>query len=44
MGNRLEKNFLGAKELADSVYYGVQTLRGKEDFHITGIALARVIF
>jgi|SRR5687768_11731693 len=40
MGNRLEKDFLGAKELAESVYYGVQTLRAKENFHITGIPMS----
>jgi len=37
MGNRLEKDFLGAKELAHSVYYGMLTLRGEKNFHITGI-------
>jgi aspartate ammonia-lyase len=38
---RIEKDFLGEKEIADSVCYGVQTLRGKENFHITGIPMAR---
>jgi hypothetical protein len=38
---RIEKDFLGEKELpADSAYYGVQTLRGKENFHITGIPMS----
>src|SRR3954447_1778149 len=37
---RLEKDFLGEKELPDSAYYGVQTLRGKENFHITGTPMA----
>ncbi len=37
---RIEKDFLGEKELPDSAYYGVQTLRGKENFHITGIPMA----
>jgi aspartate ammonia-lyase len=40
MATRIEKDFLGAKELPDSVYYGVQTLRGKENFHITGIPMS----
>ncbi|MDR0250907.1 MAG: aspartate ammonia-lyase, partial [Burkholderiales bacterium] len=34
--SRIEKDFLGERELPDNVYYGVQTLRGKENFHITG--------
>ena len=29
-----------AKELPDTAYYGVQTLRGKENFHITGIPMS----
>ena len=37
---RLEKDFLGEKELPDSAYYGVQTLRGKENFHITGTPMS----
>src|SRR5512139_2510881 len=37
---RKEKDFLGEKELPDAAYYGVQTLRGKENFHITGIPMA----
>ena len=40
MGTRIEKDFLGQKELGDDVYYGVQTLRGKENFHITGIPMS----
>jgi len=34
---RIERDFLGERELTGDVYYGVQTLRGKENFHITGI-------
>ena len=37
---RIERDFLGEKELPDDAYYGVQTLRGKENFHITGISMA----
>ena len=35
--SRIEKDFLGERELPDAAYYGIQTLRGKENFHITGI-------
>src|SRR5512134_1665738 len=38
---RREKDFLGEKELPDTAYYGVQTLRGKENFHITGLWMSR---
>src|SRR6516164_8890283 len=38
---RIEKDFLGERELTDDVYYGVQTLRGKDNFHITGIPMSR---
>ena len=37
---RIEKDFLGEKELPDGAYYGVQTQRGKDNFHITGIPMA----
>ncbi|GAB3774844.1 aspartate ammonia-lyase [Ramlibacter monticola] len=40
MGTRIEKDFLGQKEIPDDAYYGVQTLRGKENFHITGIPMS----
>ena len=38
--SRIEKDFLGEKQLPDTAYYGVQTLRGKENFHITGIPMS----
>ena len=38
---RIEKDFLGEKQLPDDAYYGVQTLRGKENFHITGMPVSR---
>jgi aspartate ammonia-lyase len=41
MATRIEKDFLGAKELPDSAYYGVQTQRGKENFHITGMPVSQ---
>jgi len=37
---RIEKDFLGEREIPDDAYYGVQTLRGKENFHITGISMS----
>ena len=40
MGRRIEKDFLGEKQIPDAAYYGVQTLRGKENFHITGIPMS----
>jgi aspartate ammonia-lyase len=36
---RIEKDFLGEKRIPDDKYYGVQTLRGMENFHITGIPM-----
>lgn len=38
---RIEKDFLGERQIPDDVYYGVQTLRGKENFHITGMPVSR---
>ena len=40
MGYRIEKDFLGEKHIPEDAYYGVQTLRGKENFHITGIPMS----
>ena len=40
MPNRIERDLLGEREIPDSAYYGVQTLRGKENFHITGIPMS----
>lgn len=33
---RLEKDFIGTKEVPESAYYGIQTLRAIENFPITG--------
>ena len=41
MGYRIEKDFLGEKQVPEDAYYGVQTLRGKENFHITGMPMSR---
>ncbi|MCW3464086.1 aspartate ammonia-lyase [Chitinophaga nivalis] len=39
MSKRIEHDFLGEKEIPHDVYYGIQTLRALENFHITGIPL-----
>jgi len=36
---RLEHDFLGELPIPTSVYYGIQTLRALENFHITGIPI-----
>ncbi|MEO7099625.1 MAG: aspartate ammonia-lyase [Luteolibacter sp.] len=36
---RKERDSLGERELPDNAYYGVQTLRGMENFPISGIAV-----
>lgn len=36
MNKRIEKDFLGEKEVPIDVYYGIQTLRAIENFPITG--------
>lgn len=36
MEYRLEKDFLGSKEIPKEAYYGIQTLRAAENFPITG--------
>ena len=40
MGYRVEHDFLGEKQIPDTAYYGVQTLRALENFNITGITNA----
>lgn len=37
--SRIEHDFLGEKEISNDCYYGVQTLRAKENFDITGISI-----
>ena len=34
---RVEKDSIGVKDIPEGVYYGVQTLRAAENFHITGL-------
>ena len=38
--SRIEKDFLGEKHIPDNAYYGVQTQRGKDNFHITGTPMS----
>ncbi len=40
MATRIERDFLGTREIPADAYYGVQTLRGAENFHITGIPMS----
>jgi len=37
---RIERDFLGEREIRDDCYYGIQTLRAEENFHITGVSIA----
>jgi len=39
MGNRIESDLLGSREIPDECYYGIQTLRAMENFPITGYSL-----
>src|SRR5262245_21641684 len=41
MGYRIERDFLGERQIPDDAYYGIQTLRGKENFFITGMPVSR---
>ena len=41
---RIEHDFLGDREVPADAYYGIQTLRGKENFHITGMPISREPF
>jgi aspartate ammonia-lyase len=41
MSHRIEKDFLGEKQVPADAYYGVQTTRGMENFHITGMPMSR---
>ena len=40
MTYRIESDFLGEREIPNNVYYGVQTLRGIENFKITGLPIS----
>ena len=44
MPYRIESDFLGERQISNSLYYGVQTLRGIENFHITGLPVSHEPF
>lgn len=44
MGTRKEHDFIGELEIADDVYYGIQTFRALENFHISGRSLKNYPF
>ncbi|EGB2777761.1 aspartate ammonia-lyase [Campylobacter upsaliensis] len=44
MGTRKEHDFIGELEIADDVYYGVQTFRALENFHMSGRSLKNYPF
>ncbi|MCR2099100.1 aspartate ammonia-lyase [Campylobacter upsaliensis] len=44
MRTRKEHDFIGELEIADDVYYGVQTFRALENFHISGRSLKNYPF
>ena len=37
--DRVEKDSIGTKDVPEGVYYGVQSLRAAENFHITGLSM-----
>lgn len=41
MSFRIEHDLIGDKEIPNNCYYGVQTARAQENFHITGITLEK---
>lgn len=41
MSFRIEHDLIGDKEISNDCYYGVQTARAQENFHITGINLSK---
>src|SRR5215467_4688964 len=38
---RNERDLLGEKSIPDNVYYGVQTARALENFHISGVPISQ---
>lgn len=41
MSTRIEHDLIGDKEISNECYYGVQTARAAENFHITGVTLSK---
>lgn len=39
--SRIEHDFLGERRISDEVYFGIQTLRAIENFHITGLPISK---
>ena len=39
--SRIENDFLGDREISDDCYYGVQTSRGRDNFHITEMPMSQ---
>ena len=40
-GTRIEKDLLGEKPIPSGAYYGIQTARALENFHITGVPICQ---
>ncbi|WP_455381226.1 lyase family protein, partial [Salinispira pacifica] len=40
MSNRIERDSLGELEVPDSAYFGIQTLRARDNFRVTGTTLS----
>ena len=40
LNSRSERDLLGTREVPADAYYGIQTLRGLENFHISGVPLS----
>ena len=40
MSTRIEHDLIGEKEISNDCYYGIQTARAVENFHITGVKLS----
>ncbi|ACZ13023.1 aspartate ammonia-lyase [Sulfurospirillum deleyianum] len=41
MSTRIEHDLIGDKEISNACYYGVQTARAAENFHITGVTISK---
>jgi len=41
VSTRIEHDLIGDKEISNACYYGVQTARAAENFHITGVTLSK---
>ena len=41
---RVEKDSIGSKDVPEDVYYGVQSLRAAENFHITGLNMHCLLY